>query len=783
MTKRPESKSSEKDIRRARLTVKGRVQGVGFRPHVYRLAHDLALTGLVKNTSAGVVVEVQGPGADVDAFVLDLKGKLPPLARITELDRAEMDAIPGEDRFVIVKSEASRGHQVLISPDVCICPDCLADMSDQSNRRYLYPFTNCTNCGPRYTITRSIPYDRPQTSMACFPMCKACQEEYDDPLNRRFHAQPNACPDCGPQVWLTDRRSQRLASRTEALRETALALAKGRIAAVKGLGGFHLACDAANQAAVEDLRKRKNRWGKPLAVMVPDIKTAREIAEISDAEQDILTGNRRPIVLARKKKDAGLAAGLSPDNDFIGLMLPYTPLHFVLLKFYREALQGLRPPVLVMTSGNLSEEPIALGNREALERLENIADVFLLHDRDILIRCDDSVLTVNPDTHDPVFIRRARGYTPSPVFLSGTGPSVLGVGPLLKNTVCLTKQNQAFVSQHIGDLENLETYNFFLEMIEHLKNILQVKPELVVADLHPDYMSTGYALGQDGLPVARLQHHFAHVYSVLGESGHDGPALGLALDGAGLGEDGTIWGGEGLFVNTETMDQARLARFARVLLPGGDAAVKEPWRVAQSYLWKLGITEPKTRAWPWLKDHEQGVRLVARMLEKKINCPATSSCGRLFDAVSALLGLKLSVSYEGQAAVVLEAVQDFGEQAPYPCPVVEDDILVLDTLELFARVYQDWEAGVSAPVISRRFHLGLTAGLADLAERMAEAAGVRTVGLSGGVMQNMTLVRELPKVLSERGFTPILHKKVPPNDACISLGQAFYGQRKLLTSG
>ncbi len=767
---------------RRRHVVAGQVQGVGFRPFVYRLALELGLSGFVRNTPEGVRIEVEGdPGAVAD-FGRRLPAEIPPLARIL----AHTDtAVPaqGEDAFRIQASAAGAGHEVLISPDVATCPDCLADMADPRNRRYRYPFTNCTNCGPRYTITRSIPYDRETTSMACFPMCPDCAAEYADPIDRRFHAQPNACPVCGPKVWLTDGQGTRLAEGQAALEALALALARGEIAAIKGLGGFHLACDATNQQAVAALRRRKHRPSKPLAVMVADIETAARLGRVTSGAAALLAGATRPITLLPGLPGSPLAPNIGPDTNEIGVMLPYTPLHHVLFEALGAVLGPHRPAALVMTSGNAGGEPISLGNREALARLADIADCFLLHDRDILIRTDDSVVRpLEPDGPDrdasapTMFLRRARGYVPSPLALAAAGPSVLGLGPLLKATVCVTKGGQAFLSQHIGDLENLETYGFYQETLEHLLGILRAAPVACVADLHPDYLSTRFALEQDRWPVLRLQHHVAHIHAVLAEHGQAEPALGLALDGTGLGEDGTIWGGEGLVVDPRGATHARLAHLAPMRLPGGEAAVREPWRMAQACYFALGQTAPSGRPWPWLAQRSQASGLIGRMLEKGLNCPVTTSCGRLFDAVSAMLGLCQAIDYEGQAAILLENAQDLAETTAYDCPVdASRDLVVLDTLALFAQAAADWERGIAAGRVARRFHLGLVSGLTHLAREMAARTGLSQVALSGGVMQNRTLATLLPSALRQAGLTPLCHRAVPANDACISLGQAAYG--------
>ncbi len=759
-------------ISRWKWIITGGVQGVGFRPFVYKAALQAQVTGQVSNTAEGVLIEVQGRAEQLANFERIFEATVPPLARIVTWKKEATSPVPAENAFLILKSTGGQGHQVLISPDVSTCDDCMAEIGDPANRRHRYPFTNCTNCGPRYTITRSIPYDRVSTSMSCFPLCPACKTEYENPLDRRFHAQPNACPDCGPRLWLTDRQGQTMAEHDDAMRQTADLLLAGRIMSIKGLGGFHLVCDARDQEAVRNLRTRKNRKDKPLAIMVRDLEAARQLCVLQADEIRLLTSRERPIVLAQAREGTGLAPGLSPDTNFLGIMLPYTPLHHVLFDELRRA--PAQPAALVMTSGNASSDPICLGNREALRRLGNIADFFLLHDRDILIRCDDSVLRI---VHgQPQFIRRARGYTPAPIDLAGDGPTVLGVGPLLKNTLCLTKGSQAFVSQHIGDLEHLEAYGFFQEISCHLTDILQVKPRAVVHDLHPDFLSTRFAR-EGGLPCLPLQHHYAHIHAVLAENQYAGPAIGLALDGVGLGDDGTLWGGEALLVDTAGPRHERLARFSQMMLPGGDEATREPWRLARACLHALGIDACQGRPWPWLEEFASADRIVGQMLARRLNSPLSSSCGRLFDAVAGMLGICPRISYEGQAAIRLEAMQDKSEKGGYRCGVLEHDgLFELDTLNLFAQVHAQWNDKVCAAVISRRFHRGLLDGLATLCVRLAQRTTCHTVALSGGVMQNLTLARELPLVLASKGLRVLTHQAVPPNDACISLGQAAYGR-------
>lgn len=837
-------------MRRHGYIIGGQVQGVGFRPFVYRAATRHGLTGHVGNTSDGVRVEVQGSDGALAAFAHALEHGLPPLARITSLRREELPLADGETAFAIAHSEGRHGHAVLVSPDVATCGNCLANMRDPANRRYRYPFTNCTDCGPRYTITRSIPYDRATTSMSCFPLCPDCAAEYNDPLDRRFHAQPNACPACGPKVWLAaapegDPRipGPELAEGQHAIERTAAALRAGNIVAVKGLGGFHLVCDAASAEAVALLRERKRRPHKSLAIMVPDLETARRVAHVSDAEASALTSSERPIVVLASR--GVLPPAIAPDVDSIGVMLPYTPLHHLLL----EAFAALSPlPALVMTSGNAGGEPISLGNREALARLRHIADLFLLHNRDILIRADDSVVRVEPlleagfsTDNNPQrypqkngipsacspslpdgapaglpstsaenvegeagnfssgsllreapplhFFRRARGFVPRPLELPrDAGRCVLATGAELKNTLCLTRGKDAFLSQHVGDLKNLETFAFFQDMAEHLGGLLEVKPEAVVCDLHPDYLSTSYAL-DSGLPVLRLQHHFAHVYGVLAENGHDAPALGLALDGTGYGTDGTIWGGELLFVDPKAAREerygGRIGRLAPFPLPGGEAAIREPWRIASGF---MGLPEAEGLRGRFAEDMHALLRVdgkravhdaILEMVRREAT-PMTSSCGRLFDAVSALLGLCPSVTYEGQAAIRLEAYQDLSVTTSAPFPIRErGGLLELDTAAFFLHLLELRRAGVPVPDLARRFHLGLTEGLAELALSGARRCGVRTVALSGGVFHNRTIALLLPEALARRGLVPLTHHALPPGDGGLSYGQAAWASHVL----
>ncbi len=763
-------------MKRKRYIVNGRVQGVGFRPFVYRLARELSLTGSVSNTQEGVVIDVEGEEENLEAFDRNLTDHPPPLAGITRIENLEMESLAHFKEFTITPSVSGRTHQVLISPDASVCLDCQREVLDPGDRRYLYPFTNCTNCGPRLTITRSIPYDRPMTSMACFEMCPNCLAEYNEPSNRRFHAQPNACPVCGPEVWLADKQGKEIARNRESMARTAELLIQGKIIAAKGLGGFHLVCDAGNNQSVEQLRKRKNRPGKSLAIMVSDIETAEMITRINPHQEKILTGMEHPIVIVPVKKPFILSPLLSPDTENLGLMLPYTPMHLVLFHYMKKILPPEKPAALVMTSGNSSSEPISLGNREALIRLCPIADYFLLHNRDILIRCDDSVVFV-PD-RNPVFLRRARGYTPAPVFLAEKGPSVLGAGPELKNTICLTKNDHAYVSQHIGDLKNLETYDFFLETIHHFKNVLQEEPQAIIRDYHPDYLSSRYAHEESGLPVFTLQHHFAHIFAVMAENRFQGQCLGVALDGTGLGLDRTLWGGELLLVDNTKLTMNRLGSFQPVQLPGGEKAIEEPWRIALSFLRQLGVEN--FYGFPWMKKFRNQQKHIFRMLDQNINSPLSSGCGRLFDAVAALLGLVETIEYEGQGAIRLEKIQDPSETNHYDADLFRrGGMIILNTPALFENVFQDLKAGTRPEIISRRFHLSLAHGICNWVTSASRETGVSTVGLSGGVMQNMTLSGLLQDLLVNSGLNVLVHRMLPPNDACISLGQAVYGREMI----
>ena len=747
-------------IRAKRININGIVQGVGFRPYVYQLAGRFKLCGHVANTAAGVRIHVEGPQTDIAAFLASIPAEAPPLAQITDVEAADAPT-EGFHRFEIIASRDDSAKSALISPDVSICDDCLKEMLSPRDRRFRYPFINCTNCGPRYTIIDDIPYDRPQTSMASFPMCPRCQAEYDDPENRRFHAQPNACPVCGPHVQLLDGSGQ-AADTTDPIRAVVALLRQGRIVAIKGLGGFHLAVDAANEPAVARLRQRKHREEKPLAVMAYDGDRVRRFAQLDDEEMAVLASPQRPILLLAKRSDQSLAPSVAPHNRYFGVMLPYAPLHYLLLENTFAA--------LVMTSANLSEEPIAIANHEAVERLTGIADAFLVHNRDIYLRCDDSI--VRKTAGVTRFIRRARGYVPTPVFLNHTPPPVLACGAALKNTVCLTKEDRAFVSQHIGDLENLATYGAFRDTIAHLQRILDITPQAIACDLHPDYLSTRYAAEQNDLPVIQVQHHHAHIVSAMAENHLDGRVIGLAFDGTGYGPDGTIWGGEVLLAENDRYERA--ASLEPLPMPGGAAAIKAPWRMAISYLYQAFGKGFRDLDFPFMTavDPKQADILVA-MMQQALNAPLTSSMGRLFDGIAALLGLRSTVAFEGQAAMELEMIAAPGTATPYDFGwQASDDGLRIPTAPIIRGVVTDIQHGQSNAHISRRFHTTLVHLFTDLCSHLRRQTDLDRVVLSGGTFQNAILLEELSRALMKNGFAVYAHRLVPPNDGGISLGQA-----------
>jgi len=747
---------------RLQIDVSGIVQGVGFRPFVFRLAKNRRLTGTIRNTPAGVTIEVQGTSQAVDQFVACLPLEAPPLARITSIAALEVPT-KDEAEFRIVSSEAGEAR-TLISPDIATCSDCLHELFDPADRRYRYPFINCTNCGPRFTIVRDLPYDRARTSMAVFPMCARCGAEYGDPLNRRFHAQPNACPDCGPHVELWDRSGNNV-SDGDPVGNAVEALRGGQVIAVKGLGGFHLAVDALNSAAVKMLRERKRRIEKPFAIMVPDVETSGRLCEVNDAARQVLESVQRPIVLLPRNRSCGVSDDVAPRNRDLGIFLPYTPLHYLLLE------QG-KFTALVMTSGNLREEPIAIDNQEAVRRLRNLADFFLVHNRDILLRCDDSV--VRPRNKGIRHLRRSRGFVPVPVFLKDEQPPILAVGGELKNTVCLTKGKHAFLSQHIGDLENAESFKFFAEAIDHLRNILEIEPETVAYDLHPDYFSTKWALQQEGVRLVGVQHHHAHIASCMAENHLEGQVIGIALDGTGYGSDGKIWGGEVLLAGYEGFE--RRAHLEYVPLPGGAAAIREPWRMAVSYLAHHFGREFLEFPIPFVRQLDNlKTETLLRMMAQNLNSPLTSSCGRLFDAIAALIGIRQRVNYEAQAAIELEMAMDASSgDRGYPLTITaQGDAWIIRTGSMFEALLDDLKKDASVATVSRRFHNGLIQVFAEIAEGMRDRTGLNRVCLSGGTFNNAYLCDGLESRLSSSGFEVFTQNEVPAGDGGLSLGQAM----------
>ncbi len=753
----------------ARIHISGIVQGVGFRPFVYNLATRLSLKGWVRNTSAGVDIEVDGERDVLNTFVKALRDEAPTLSHIDELT-ASFGPANGFPSFDIVHSESIDSAFQPISPDVAVCDDCLRELFDPSDRRYRYPFINCTNCGPRFTIIKDIPYDRPKTTMAGFKLCSDCEREYADPSNRRFHAQPVACPKCGPHVWLEIHNEQN-ARDDNAIQKTRRLIAEGKIVAIKGLGGFHLACNATNADSVAELRKRKLRVDKPFALMMPDLEAIEEHCFVTEAERELLKSTARPIVLLRRKSESNICKEVAPLQDFIGVMLPYTPLHYLLL----EKADGF-PQALVMTSGNVSEEPIATDNDEARQRLPSLADAFLMHNRDIYIRCDDLVVRVFEKEIYP--IRRSRGYAPFPVKLPWEVPPLLAAGSELKNTFCFTNKNYAFLSQHIGDMENYETLKSFEQGVEHFEQLFRVKPEAIAYDLHPNYLATRYALERaerENLQAIGVQHHHAHIAACMAEHGLDGsePVIGVSFDGTGYGEDGAIWGGE--FLIADYKSYQRPFHLQYFPLPGGDASIKKPARTVLALLWSLGL-EWDGRLVPVAQFNQEEQKLLHAQLEKKINTPMTSSMGRLFDAAAALAGVRQIVNYEGQAAIEFEALADPDEAGSYSFGLNQNEVEVRSGME---ELIKDFKAGIPVSKISARFHNGLAETVRMTVNQMNRETGIRTVALSGGVWQNFTLIGRTLSLLRTDGFTVYLHRQVPTNDGGLSLGQAIIAASRL----
>ena len=747
---------------RRRILVGGIVQGVGFRPFVWRLAGRYGLDGFIRNTASGVLIEVEGASVELDAFCEAMLTERPPLARITRIESQPVEPVGDGSGFVISGSVDADAMETLIPPDIAICEDCLRDLAEPGNRRYRYPFTNCTNCGPRYTIVERIPYDRPFTTMKGFTLCPECRSEYEDPGDRRFHAQPNACPVCGPRLTLCD-SAGRYSAAPDAIAAACALLAGGSILALKGIGGFHLAVDASNDEAVRRLRQRKGREEKPFAVMVRDIDIARSLCVVGGDEAAALASPEAPIVLLRKKEFVALAPSIAPGNDRLGVMLPYSPLHWLLLH------DG--PEVLVMTSANLSEEPLACENAEALERLGGIADHFLMHDRPIALRCDDSVAVHLSGRMR--MVRRSRGYVPAPIFVKEGGEPVLGTGGELKNTLCLMKGAEAIMSQHIGDMKNYEAYRHFDAVAAHLQGIFRTEADLVVHDLHPSYLTTQWALARK-VPILGVQHHHAHLASCLAENRYDGPVIGIMLDGSGYGTDGTVWGGEVLV--GDAAEAVRFASLESMPLPGGDAAVRHVWRTALGYLHRgMAFSEGLSCRMQAQAD------MVVELLEKGTGLAETSSCGRLFDAVASITGLRQEVSYEGQAAVELMqvaggCVADAGFSYGFEHRKGRWLMLVSPMIREIAVAVR---SGAEPGSISRRFHRTLVGMFSEVVRMAYLETGLKTVALSGGVFQNQLLLETLFHVLEMEGYRVLLHEQVPSNDGGLSLGQAAIGRQYL----
>ncbi len=755
--------------KRQAVLVRGVVQGVGFRPFIFRLAHETRLGGFIGNNTDGVTIEIEGEGSQLETFLARLRTDAPPMSRIDSV--AVEDLVPtGESEFRIITSQVLGQVSTGIPADAATCIDCLRELLDPADRRYRYPFINCTNCGPRFTITRRIPYDRPQTSMAVFPMCPQCQAEYDHPLHRRFHAQPNACWDCGPKVWLVDTEGAEIPS-ADPIASCIDRLMNGEIMAIKGIGGFHLAVDATDEAAVMRLRARKQRYGKPLAVMVRDMEVARELCKLTADEEALMQTPARPIVLARSREGNGVAPAVAPGIPWLGVFLPYAPAQHLLFA-------DSRVRALVMTSANLSEEPIAIDNTEAHVRLRNIADAYLLHNREILQRCDDSVQTVVDGA--PQIIRRARGFVPLSVPLPMDARPLLAVGGHLKSVFALARGRYAYQSQHLGDLENLTGLEFFEHSLDHLMRTFEIQPEMVVHDLHPGYLSTSWAkqwAAERNLPLMGIQHHHAHVAGCMAEHSLEGPVIGLSLDGTGYGTDGRIWGGEVLIAKLDSFE--RFAHLDYVPMPGGDAAVREPWRMALAHLHAAGLDVGSPEILSLLAANEKESRVLVRMIERGVNAPLTSSLGRLFDAVAAVVLSRRTVDYEAQAAIELEGVAvdepdnvDSYEIALRGGNAGKGEPLNMDVAPMWEQLLRDLRSGVSKPRIAACFHASVASAFVRVAQAARFVTGISAVATSGGVMHNRRLARLLRAGLEAEGFQVFQHRKVSPGDGGLSYGQA-----------
>lgn len=753
------------ELTRSKITIEGIVQGVGFRPFIYNLAKSHNLKGYVLNNPQGVQIEVEGEGSNLKRFLKAITETLPPQAQIVSLKEERLPPLNFTD-FEIKESTVQEERTALISPDLAICNDCLEELFNTEDRRYRYPFINCTNCGPRYTIIDDIPYDRPHTSMKIFSMCPDCQREYDDPSNRRFHAQPNACWQCGPNPKLID-YTNRIVNTPDPIAKAAKLLSQGAILAIKGLGGFHLAVDATNDQSVRRLREMKLREEKPFAIMSPDVETIRTFAQLCPEDEKHLQSPAAPIVILPKRVDALLSPMVAPNNPYIGVMLPYTPLHYLLLKGNFTA--------LVMTSGNFRDEPIVIDNREAIKRLGKCVDFFLIHNRDIYLRSDDSVIktfTLN-GKRKQLITRRARGYIPHPLFVQEELVPLLAVGGEMKNTICLTRGKTAFLSQHIGEMGYRETYEFFYKTIEHMKRILEIKPQAIACDLHPGYASTHYAHSQKSLPVLEIQHHHAHIASCLAENGIKEKVIGVAFDGTGYGTDGTVWGGE--FLLADYASCKRVAHLTYLPLPGGKQAIREPWRMVLSYLATFSNSKIEELDLEVLhKRSDKEMEIVLKLIRSRFNSPLTSSMGRLFDAVSAMLGICERSTYEGQAAMELEMAMDGDTEEYYSFLYHQEEGCQMINPSLLIRgILSDLKEDRSSGYISSKFHNSIVNMILDICYTLRDDWKLNRVALSGGCFQNVYLLSKSIKRLTSAGFEAFYHQKVPPNDGGLSSGQAF----------
>jgi hydrogenase maturation protein HypF len=745
-----------------RIHIKGIVQGVGFRPFVYSTAKELNLTGWVRNSSAGVEIVASGKTDNLNLLIGKLESEPPPLSKIDHIQWEEIQA--GDfSGFRILESKVIPGEFIPISPDIAICEDCQRELFDPQDHRFRYPFINCTNCGPRLTIIKDIPYDRPKTTMATFPMCAVCKGEYADPTNRRFHAQPIACPDCGPKIWFQDKNGNRT-THEAGLQQAREFLKDGKIIAIKGLGGFHLACDATNPNAVDNLRMRKKRSQKPFAVMGFSLSAIEKYCEINASDRELILSKEKPIVIVDQKTGNSLPEQIAPGHHTVGVMLPYTPLHLLLL----EPENGY-PDLFVMTSGNISEEPITYSNADCLERLDTIADGFLLHDREIFTRVDDTVM-VSMDSQ-PYFFRRSRGYAPQSIPLPQNDSMDLSVGAELKNTFCLSKGTYAFISHHIGDLKNFETYQAFLDGVDHYSKVFKIKPQRIACDMHPEYLSTKFAneyAAQYQIPLTPVQHHHAHLASCLADNHYDqdAPVIGMIFDGTGYGTDGKIWGGEVLVGNYKNYDRA--FHLEEMPLPGGDQAVLHPYRIGIAYLIKSGLSL-NDRLAPVHNTNPAELDILVKQVENHINTPLNTSMGRLFDAAASLMGLRRSINYEAQAAIELEQIIEPNIDQAYHFCLNADTIQIKGLLE---ELISDIFEGIPVGVISAKFHNSVVRLVVKIATQIRSQEGIDQVALSGGVWQNLYLLNHAIQALRGEGFSVLFHQQVPANDGGISLGQA-----------